>query len=379
MNKVELKKAPVEKPKFKGHLDLVSNQVVRGWVMSTISDDPIMVDLYIDGKKLMSGLANKPRPRLKEKGLHTTGLCGFIFTLNEKVRLKAISTIEIKVAGDTTAKIGNSPWLFNPNLGQENGLKILVVGLAKSGTSILTYRIADGMGEHKLFFEPKANMGLVDVDIHKQITANPRMLSKSLFYPNVKNNLNNIGRLYDKKIWIVRDPRDHLISTFFYRWRHTGQYKKETFDACLELVKKKEAKPGSVSFMKILNTAQYDVAHFSKQYAKVAQVLSKVKLNWFVLSYEDFVDNKVEHLNTYLGIKVNTEAGVDPSLKRVERSKAYGNWRSWFTQDDVKALKPILNSKLKALGYDESDWNLDKKPKLSSKQGSEYMIKLTEK
>ncbi len=256
-------------------------------------------------------------------------------------------------------------------------LKILVVGLGKSGTSILTYRIADAMGEHKLFFEKKGRTGLANTAMHKRMSLNhKRMIAKNLFYTDEINNLSDISRIYDKKIWIVRDPRDHLISTFFYRWKHVNLTTRKCFVDVLNLVKRKETLPSSVDFTSILKEANYDLDEFVNKYTSTADTIEKLNNDWHLLSYESFVDNKVLDLNKYLGFEININASVDQNFKRVERTKSYGNWRTWFTENDVNILKPIFNDSLNRLNYDNTDWDLKLVDKLSSKEGSEYMEKL---
>jgi len=366
----------MNKVPIKGFLDKVTSTRISGWAMSTdIPKEPLEVSLFIDGIKVMNLKAEKFRKGLKDNGVHPTGNCGYVFKIPKDKIIQKKCKVEVK-AGKDQIDVSNSPWFFNPVEEKSDTLKVLIVGLAKSGTSILTYRVADGMKDHKLFFEPKGSKGLTDVFIHQKITSSPRIITKVLYQSKEQNNLAKIEKLYNKKIWIVRDPRDHLISTFFYRWRHEGQYDKKDFENCLNLVKQKENNPSKIPFMKLLEAAKYNLDVFTKQYYSVSKIINKLGKDWLVLHYEDFIDNKVDDLNTFLGFNVNTKASVDPKITRVERSKAYGNWRRWFTEDDVKLLKPLFDDKLVLLNYDEKDWNLEKTTSLPKSEGSSYMKKL---
>ena len=106
-------------------------------------------------------------------------------------------------------------------LTDSKGIRVLIAGLAKSGTTILTYRVASCYDKPKVFFEPGKAKSLHDISIHREIINLPReiVITKSLFSPQHPSSANQIGDLYDKKIWIYRDPRDWIISRFFYQWR----------------------------------------------------------------------------------------------------------------------------------------------------------------
>ena len=138
--------------------------------------------MFINGKEVAEKIAHLTRPGLVEKGIHKTGLCGFRFELPDKstINLTRSSSIEIKTAsinGDLVDIISNSPYEFNPpewfiKLNSEfnsgKGQKILIVGIPKSGTSALTYSVAESV-ESRVYFEPKQFDGLRDVEFHKQI------------------------------------------------------------------------------------------------------------------------------------------------------------------------------------------------------------------
>ncbi len=94
-----------------------------------------------------------------------------------------------------------------------------------------------------------------------------------------------------------------------------------------------------------------------------------------IIKYEDFIDNKVTNLNSYLGFPVRIEASVPDKFERVTRSKSYDNWRRWFTTNDVTCFKPEMEESLQQLGYDADDWRLNGLDSLPAIEGSEYMKK----
>jgi hypothetical protein len=95
-----------------------------------------------------------------------------------------------------------------------------------------------------------------------------------------------------------------------------------------------------------------------------------------VLKYEDFIDKRLDGLSTYLGIKLDGDTEVAAQHQRVVRTRAYGNWRRWFTEQDVEFFKPIIADFLRTMGYNSDDWRLEKVTQLASSEGSDYMKKL---
>ncbi|MBW2407159.1 MAG: hypothetical protein JRF17_07295, partial [Deltaproteobacteria bacterium] len=103
--------------------------------------------------------------------------------------------------------------------------------------------------------------------------------------------------------------------------------------------------------------------------------------DWFRYRYEDMVDKKNDALNEYLGFETDADAEVPSGTgkDKVVRKKAYGDWRHWYTQDDVALFKPAYLSYMDAVGYDCNDWNLSPKPIIEPKFSSRYMQSLPHK
>ena len=142
------------------------------------------------------------------------------FVLHSKELIKrkdkknvVISVIEKK----SRVHLDNSPVVINQSRSKN---KVFIVGLNKSGTSILTYMTAAGLGTQKVYFEPNSKEGLNSVAFHGDVTRYNDIVTKCLYYPDYTQYLKEIGLLYDKKVWIVRDPRDLLISAYSVSYTH---------------------------------------------------------------------------------------------------------------------------------------------------------------
>lgn len=254
--------------------------------------------------------------------------------------------------------------------------KILVLGLAKSGTSILMYRIANGLKERREFFEPRSNEGANDLIFHQERTAlKGNVITKLVFQPMRKNQLDKIIPLYDKVIWIHRDPRDRLLSAFFYKWFKGHKPDPLKYERALALTQQKEKAPAAVPFHQMMGIP-FSKKFITNYYQNTTELLQRFKGQIFEIYYESFIDGDIQDLEHYLGFRIDQKAEVKNSVKRVARSRKHGNWRKWYTPEDVTFYQPILNPFLADFGYDVTDWSLEEVDCLPSDIGSEYMIRM---
>lgn len=254
-----------------------------------------------------------------------------------------------------------------------NKKRILIVGLPKSGTTILTYRIAAGIPGSKVFFEPGKERSLTDLSLHKDILSHPNeeIISKCLLIPFAGQNVKGVEKFYNKKIWIYRDPRDWIISRFLYKWKNLDGTRVNKFITQLE---KKERNPKKVNFFAMMN--KNFVQRSIDNYNVLINCINELSEDWLIVKYEDFVDHKLEPLNNYLNINIDPQVEVAEKYNRVVRSKSYGSWREWFNTNDVEFFKPKLSPILKSLGYDSEDWNIEDGDFIQSTLGSDYVKKL---
>jgi hypothetical protein len=63
----------------------------------------------------------------------------------------------------------------------------------------------------------------------------------------------------------------------------------------------------------------------------------------------------------------------------VIRKKASGDWRHWFTEEDITLFKPAFTPYMEFIGYDCEDWSLDPRPIIEPEYSSVYMQSLPRK
>jgi hypothetical protein len=265
-------------------------------------------------------------------------------------------------------------------------MKIFILGTGKSGTTALVYKVAGGLPDCQAFSggKPGKYLGNYKNAVYKHTYEERKGKNFDLYREHLsKEN-------YDHKIWMARDPRDAAVSRMLYRWHRGFWGSKKQYKAHLNLVLKKEQEPKSVSFFEICRFTGYNSwprakkAVFEEEqvrYSRMKDFVKNLGDDWIKYRYEDMVDKKFDSLNAFLGFEVKSDAEVPSGTgkEKVVRKKAYGDWRHWFTEEDVSFFKPAYVPYMKAVGYDCDDWNLSPEPKIESEFSSEYMQSLPRK
>lgn len=241
------------------------------------------------------------------------------------------------------------------------------------------YRIAGGLTDPAEFFEPRSFKGQADVEFHEEITSYRRpVVTKLVYQPGEPEYFEKILPLYDKVVWIIRDPRDQMISSFFYRWFHLHNPPEAAFYNALKMVRKKEVAPQTVPFHQLAPWLK-NPGGLANMYDPVIKILENFKPIIFRFYYEDLIGGRWDGLESWLGSSLSGEAVVKGDMARVARSHTSENWRLWFCPEDIKVYRPAFSEYLEALGYSADDWELTPVIALPPEEGSEYMIRLFNK
>jgi hypothetical protein len=243
-------------------------------------------------------------------------------------------------------------------------MKIFILGTGKSGTTALVYKIAGGLPNCQAFSggHPGKYIGNYQNAVYKHTYEERKGKNFDLYREHLKN------EQYDRKIWMARDPRDVIVSRMLYRWHKGYRGKKRQYDAHLNLVLKKERNPRDFPFYEICrystNEANWPVDldrvidEERIRYERMHEFISRLGEDWFLFKYEDMVNKKTEKLNRYLGFEVQDETEVPKSTgkAKVVRKKSTGDWRHWFTVEDIDLAKSAYLPYMEALKYDCEDW-----------------------
>ncbi len=237
-------------------------------------------------------------------------------------------------------------------------MKILIFGAGKSGTTALMYGIKQQLPNYHVIFEPAI---LGDIDYSQE-----NLIVKSLKAPNWEKEKEYFAN-FDRKILLIRNPYDRLISYLLYKTYDGGGLSNDNLASkYIELLKRKTESPQSVPVLEIIDlfkrlTGNNVIKIFQEQYNQILALSKEGKYGFKILRYEDFVDGFVEELEDHLGIKLedNSNIEVDKKHQRVTRTKKYGDWKNWFTEKDVDEFSNIFKEFNEEFNYNDKNIELD--------------------
>lgn len=262
-------------------------------------------------------------------------------------------------------------------------MKILILGTGKSGTTALVYKVAGGLPNCQAFSggRPGKYIGDYENAVYKHTYQERKGKTFNLYEEHLQK------ENYDRKIWIARDPRDAAVSRMLYRWHRGYSGNKNQYNSHLELVQKKEQNPRSIPFHFICRYAGHNgwpitteqvLEEEQIRYQNMVDFVKTLSEDWYIFTYENMVGKNFDGLNGYLGFQVEADGEVPKSTgkAKVVRKKAVGDWRHWFTEEDVEIYKPVYRSYMKLIGYDLEDWHLSQNPVIEPEYSSMYMASL---
>jgi hypothetical protein len=265
-------------------------------------------------------------------------------------------------------------------------MKILILGLGKSGTTAMVYKVAGGLPNCQAFSggKPGKYIGAYENAVYKHTYEERKGKSFELYREHLRK------EHYDRKIWMARDPRDAAVSRMLYRWHRGYLGKRKQYETHLNLVLQKEQDPRSEPFYEICRYTGYNSCPRDKEavfeeekirYQRMRAFVENLGDDWFMYRYEDMVDKKFDALNAYLGFETQSDAEVPSGTgkEKVVRKKAYGDWRHWYIEEDVVFFKPAYSPYMEIVGYDCDDWNISEQPLIEPEFSSQYMQGLPRK
>jgi len=265
-------------------------------------------------------------------------------------------------------------------------MKVLILGTGKTGTTVMVYKVSGGLPNCHAFSggRPGKYVGDYENAVYKHTYEERKGKNFEVFREHLSK------EHYDRKIWMARDPRDAAVSRMLYRWHKGFEGNKKQYEAHLNLVLNKEKDPSSVPFSEICRYTGYTgwprtidqvLEEEEYRYQEMVKFVKDLGSDWFLFTFEKMVEKRFDALNDYLGFEVQTDASV-PSASgkaKVIRKKSTGDWRHWFTKEDVEVFNPVFTPYMEFIGYDCNDWKLDPNPVIEPEFSSVYMQSLPRK
>ena len=252
---------------------------------------------------------------------------------------------------------------------------ILILGLAKTGSTGLYNNLKAALvaagHDYYCLFEPTRPDQLHS--IHRYAPALP-LLTKVMIArePDLQLQYDRFPR----RVTLLRDPRDMIVSFLLFRPFIRADVPWEQVEPFVEAIRAKERNPASTSVQALHRLAD-DLGLASYRLERVVEFMEWQEAlidrhDVFAVRYEDFIAGHLDGLSAYLGVTVDTGATASPWLAHILRSGESGDWRHWFTEEDVMAYRPYVTRYMKRFEYPD-DWVLADDPVISPETSSGYI------
>jgi hypothetical protein len=267
-------------------------------------------------------------------------------------------------------------------------MNILVLGLAKTGTTAVSEAIAKTVGATRYVSEPRSFEAL---DTAALARVEGGVVVKLIFehwreQPNLRRGFvrNETPLAFQKRVFLLRDPRDELVSRMHFMIKpllDQGKLAEAAVEEWIEVFRRKEADPKGVSVRRMVADLERlagteridDITRNKPWYQFVAREPAEGHL---LLRYEDFVADHDEALAGYLGVPRIVRENASRSEHR-RRTGGSGDWRRLFTSEDVEHYRRKMGPMLAEIGY--TDWALDPAGAPDPETGSRYVARLVER
>ncbi len=254
-------------------------------------------------------------------------------------------------------------------------MRVLILGQAKSGTTALHHALLDALPGAAESFEP---LDLREVDLTPE-----NLVVKKLVNTFAEVEM-DVFDAFDKHVFLVRDPRDRLVSWLMYDlYGRPAMRLAEKVELFVERLRQKEADPGSVELVRLVNlywdiTGMDLITEMAWATRRTLGVRAKIADRFFTVHYEDMVAGDLAGLSDHLGLGPIAVPEVTGERGRVVRSKGIGDWRHWFTEIDIMVFRPMLQLALHEYGY-APEWELASPQVIDPATSSEYVLSLAER
>ncbi|MGH8501276.1 MAG: hypothetical protein ACREVE_02165 [Gammaproteobacteria bacterium] len=260
-------------------------------------------------------------------------------------------------------------------------MNILVIGKGKTGTTIISKSIQLSIPDSLYYLEPKRIGFFLNRDHLNRANVVKIIYEHWDKTPYLRDAIvhNELTFKFDKIVAIVRDLRDEAISRLFYIAHPLAQRGVNDKDMArwLEVLKAKERDPNSVSFMDLMNNLNgifgTKVTPRAPRDEQYLDFLDRHAAKLRVVKYEDFIEDHLDDLESYLGFEVSDNRHVG-EYHWTRRTAAANNWKRFFTHTDVNRLRDLYDPLLSR--WDYTDWSLDQNPVVKPAECSRYVERI---
>ena len=262
--------------------------------------------------------------------------------------------------------------------------RIVVFGQYKTGTTAVFSKLKNSLpAGTRTLFEPSRYVA-------EEGDAERWVLSKTILKLSDEQDPVDYASFgdFDRKIFIVRDPRDWLVSmTLFLTQEKPSVYMdSQASERVLGYLRQKEADASALPLRALLEyilslppaVGLEEAARRTRALNDWCIEFSEQLQDAYVLRYEDFVDGRLAGLEAYLGRSLSGSGEPDRAYAHVPRTRSHSDWKNWLLEDDVQFFRPIVSDYMRHFGYAD-DWSLNEQPRVQPAFGSEYVQRVIER
>ena len=263
--------------------------------------------------------------------------------------------------------------------------RYLVVGLAKTGTTVVARTLQRTLQIPNFCMEPK------DLAKIEQAADCERLVVKIIF-DHWQDRLDDLAQvcgrgstaLVPTVIFVIRDPRDELISRLYYfpySFFSSRPSRAEQRASCIALFERKEASPETLGLLdmqeelwRMFESGFFGPGLLHRRYAEFVQgFVDSSGDNTYLLRYEDFISRAIPQ--PPLQDMLSGAQEVHQLERRVLRSASSGAWNAFFTDRDTAFYNQHFEAFLLKFGY-SLERRVGAGPPISNTTGSEYVARL---
>jgi len=266
--------------------------------------------------------------------------------------------------------------------------RYLVVGMAKTGTTVISKTIQNTLGIKNYFLEPKRisfferfgadqdSDGVVKI-LFDHWMQRPRLLNAIMH--------DELSCRFKNQVILTRDPRAGFVSRLHYiAYAHflSPDTTAEDRNDWIEIFRAKEYDPEiplSVMVRALDERFGCKVQPAGAMIERYADFISRIEpKRRILLKYEDFVEGTMKGHPMEKVLSGNRDVG--PDLQRTRRSAGNDDWMSFVTDADVSWMEAAFAPLCKILGYDPAIPDRATRRQLSApirpENSSEYVTRL---
>lgn len=259
-------------------------------------------------------------------------------------------------------------------------MKLAIVAPAKSGSTAIYNSCRNALSADErcyAIFEPQAPWPLMKLKNYDfsgtfvtKIMASRMIACGSFFHLD----------WFDKRILLVRDVKDLMVSELLFRpMVDPLSYEQGTLQEFVRLIQEKERAPQSMSVLGLheeadkLGISSIDWTIYRDILLHLVNLRSRFSFS--VVHYEDYADRDYSGLRQVLGRRVGQTDLSTSWVSHIQRRGQHGEWRTWFTPEDVEFADSFFKEYNKAFQYDVArDYEVNSSS-IDPEFGSNYVLK----